>query len=126
MSEFKSEFHKIITRIENNFQKLNNKINSRYLINKKEPTSIDPTWYNLYSDGWCEQGGIITTNKNTTTINLIKPFKNNLYMPILICATFIEGAIDSRTTAFDFTNSNFKIYDAGKRSYRWKCEGYCN
>lgn len=29
----------------------------RYLVDKKEPTNDDPSWYNLYSDGWCEQGG---------------------------------------------------------------------
>ncbi len=29
----------------------------RFLIDKKEATDADPTWYNIYSDGWCEQGG---------------------------------------------------------------------
>ena len=33
--------------------------NNRVLIEKKEPTEADPTWYNLYNDGWCEQGGSI-------------------------------------------------------------------
>ena len=29
----------------------------RFLIDKKEATDSDMTWYNIYSDGWCEQGG---------------------------------------------------------------------
>ena len=29
----------------------------RFLVDKKEATDADPTWYNIYSDGWCEQGG---------------------------------------------------------------------
>ena len=33
---------------------------SRFLVDKKEPTANDPSWYNLYSDGWCEQGGFAT------------------------------------------------------------------
>lgn len=30
----------------------------RVLVEKKEATDDDPTWYNLYSDGWLEQGGM--------------------------------------------------------------------
>ncbi len=57
--------------------------NKRILIDKKEPTEDNPTWYNLYSDGWLEQGGIIPTVKaNTytaTTINLLKPYRDTSY-----------------------------------------------
>ena len=55
----------------------------RVLVAKKEPTDGDYTWYNLYSDGWLEQGGYIyqagdiTGVVNTTT--LPKAFKNNDY-----------------------------------------------
>lgn len=37
----------------------------RELIAVKEPTSADPSWYRLYSDGWVEQGGIISKFTNT-------------------------------------------------------------
>lgn len=37
---------------------------SRILVDKKEATPTDKTWYNLYSDGWIEQGGVY---KNTNT-----------------------------------------------------------
>lgn len=29
----------------------------RFLVDKKEATDTDMTWYNIFSDGWCEQGG---------------------------------------------------------------------
>ena len=36
--------------------------NSRRLVEKKEATATDSTWYNLYSDGWVEQGGKLVVN----------------------------------------------------------------
>jgi hypothetical protein len=53
----------------------------RQLVEKKEPTDNDPSWYNLYSDGWCEQGGkvSITTLNQSITVNLLKPFKDTNY-----------------------------------------------
>ena len=39
------------------------------------------SWYRVYSDGWCEQGGqLTTTNANTTvTVNLLKTFVDTNY-----------------------------------------------
>ena len=45
---------------------------SRVLVRSQKPTADNNyTWYNLYSDGWCEQGGIIGTS--TTPINVKLP-----------------------------------------------------
>lgn len=33
----------------------------RFLVAKKEPTDVDNSWYNWYSDGWLEQGGWFNT-----------------------------------------------------------------
>lgn len=33
------------------------------------------SWYRIYSDGWCEQGGNLTVNQKAT-IKFLKPFKN--------------------------------------------------
>lgn len=53
---------------------------SRVLVEKKEPTDNDLTWYNLYSDGWCEQGGHIPQGSGTSgTITFLKPFSNTNY-----------------------------------------------
>lgn len=40
---------------------------------------IDGTsWYRVYSDGWCEQGGRTTTGP-VITVNLVKPYRNTDY-----------------------------------------------
>jgi hypothetical protein len=42
-----------------------------------------PAWYRIYSDGWCEQGGKISTDNGTIT--LLKPFANADYT--CLCVT---------------------------------------
>ena len=37
-------------------------------------------WYRIYSDGWCEQGGRLTINANTTkTVDLLVPYADTNY-----------------------------------------------
>lgn len=36
-------------------------------------------WYRAYSDGWVEQGGLITVGGSWETKNLLKPFNNTVY-----------------------------------------------
>ena len=56
----------------------------RVLVAKKEPTAQDPTWYNWYSDGWLEQGGVdSSTNTTTSPISLIKPYTTADYSVLL-------------------------------------------
>lgn len=50
----------------------------RVLVAKKEATATDSTWYNLYSDGWLEQGGQ-ATGTPTFTISFLKPFRDANY-----------------------------------------------
>ena len=58
-------------------------IAERVLVAKKEPTDGDYTWYNLYSDGWLEQGGYVYQAGGDTgvvsTTTFPKAFKNNDY-----------------------------------------------
>lgn len=49
----------------------------RVLVNKKEPTETDSTWYNLYSDGWLEQGGQLIGSKNTLVFSI--PYRDTNY-----------------------------------------------
>lgn len=55
--------------------------NKRFLIDKKNPTASSPTWYNLYSDGWLEQGGNRESliGERELTVTLIKPYKDTNY-----------------------------------------------
>lgn len=47
------------------------------MVDSKEPTEEDPTWYRKYKSGWLEQGGYVL--KGTNTVSLIKPFINTNY-----------------------------------------------
>ena len=57
----------------------------RFLVSKKEPTDTDHYWYNLYSDGWLEQGNWFITagstdgSAQTKTIVFQIPYLTNAY-----------------------------------------------
>ena len=53
-----------------------------------ETYSSGTNWYRVYSDGWVEQGGELSsvTQNSTNTINLLKPFANTNYS-VIITAT---------------------------------------
>ena len=57
------------------------------------------SWYRVYSDGWCEQGGQVTGvvyNSTTQNLTFLKPFKDTNYFT---SATPIEG-VHSADTAW--------------------------
>lgn len=41
-------------------------------------------WYRIWSDGWCEQGGEISTDN--ATITLLKPFASTNYTCLCVCS----------------------------------------
>lgn len=57
----------------------------RFLVDSQASTTGNHAWFNLYSDGWLEQGGDYTAGNTTnswsgyTTITFPKPFKSNVY-----------------------------------------------
>ena len=60
----------------------------RFLIDKKEATETDSTWYNLYSDGWCEQGGeLLSVLQNDDMVVYLSKPNVNLNYSVLITAT---------------------------------------
>lgn len=89
----------------------------RYLV-KKEVNGND--WYNLYSDGWLEQGGTIDTlNK---TITFLKPFADTNYT--LIGPGFYianAGSQDVTKTTTGFTTGSIANLTASKY---WGAVGY--
>ena len=103
---------------------------SRVLVEKKEPTDNDPTWYNLYSDGWCEQGGVLTTSSSTEmTVAFIKAFANTDYMVTggSVCGNSTSG-IDAREVPSSInakTTEGFTKYLwTGYSPYFWQACGY--
>lgn len=89
----------------------------------------DTSWYRVYSDGWCEQGGELTTINvdTTTTVSLLKPYSNTNYS-VLITATggkrsnqqFANGnTVESKNT------TNFVMWSADYSFGRiWEAKGY--
>ena len=74
-------------------------------------------WYRIYSDGWCEQGGLGTSNGST--INLIKAYNNTSY-DVLATPT---GGIGTRSFGAICTNTktgtNFKIQESTFSGDNW-------
>ena len=105
---------------------------NRILIEKKEPTDNDPSFYNLYSDGYCEQGGRTANNVNSPqSVTLSKEYKNTLYSVMIT----INGTSTSDfgntyvITARNITTTSFIIgnYNSGSGSnnyYQWQACGY--
>lgn len=87
-------------------------IAERVLIESKKATDEDPTWYNLYSDGWCEQGGRVSVNNDaTSTATFKKKFKDTRYYANWISC---DGAVStgSGTRASDsLTTTSMRIYN---------------
>ena len=98
--------------------------------------SIYPSWYRIWSDGWCEQGGI-TTGGTTSTgkqVSLLKNLKESYSL-----RAYVLGATDSFNTAGTWvktcaiTNSSFYIVSgftgASTSEYAaydcsWEAKGY--
>lgn len=103
----------------------------RVLVEKKEATTDDPTWYNLYNDGWLEQGGnVATAGTNVVlTLNFLKSFSNTDYYFNRSAikktadgnnATTFTGCQNKTTSSVQFYCENSAYVD----SYDWCAEGY--
>ncbi len=74
--------------------------NLRYPVEVSDK-SLMPSWYVVYNDGWCEQGGIIAGSGNGSRITLtfLKPYANtNVYFNSKILSPY-EGTV---TGQFEF------------------------
>lgn len=107
---------------------------NRQLVERKEATETDPTWYNLYSDGYLEQGGKIgrTSAGQTTTIKLVKPFANTNYTVLASTKPDDSDSISGRiytvsknltTTSFNVTNNGWTSEYNGITGF-WEAKGY--
>lgn len=90
------------------------KASNRRLIASKTATDDDPTWYNLYSDGWCEQGGTCLHSTDLATVELLKPYKdtnysisavsgdtNDVFIDTIACSAKTCSKFEYRNTAAD-------------------------
>lgn len=103
----------------------------RVLIETKVATDDDPTWYNLYSDGWCEQGGSTYGQSLSTanTINLLKPFKDINYtvdisfnMPSSNTGGYSVGYDAKTVNSFVVRGSSAGTNESN--TFDWQANGY--
>ncbi len=108
------------------------KINGRRLIRRQLPTADNNyAWYNLYSDGWVEQGGTMTfpaagTSITTKTINFPIEMANTNYtaQPTPIWAqpdAYYGWVLQSKTT----TSMSYNGYNTtATKNLSWQVSGY--
>lgn len=92
------------------------------------------SWYRVYSDGWCEQGGRITKQPNPTTVALLKSFANTNYSVSTQCLKDGNAFLSEYETYIgSITTTSFAI-TAGSASRNgtnvesmimwWEAKGY--
>lgn len=89
------------------------------------------SWYRVYSDGWCEQGGFNAPSSNVYefTVNLLKPYLNTDYT-ILATSRGIDSQdyhYDTASVAYSsVTKTSFKIarHTYSTTGSYWKAYGY--
>jgi len=91
------------------------------------------SWYRVYSDGWCEQGGkTVNVNMgNSTTCSFLKAYKDTTY-----CVSFEATTVSTddtwfksecgsfKTTSFVITNRRYTGSGTDTLYYKWMACGY--
>ena len=111
----------------------------RVLVRSQKPNaSNNYTWYNVYSDGWCEQGGYINTidNNSNATISFSIEMANTGFTLSLGQAFnlsyiyeqrhAVESITNRRTTGVSIKNARFGGSTSAGISLSWQVVGYAN
>lgn len=83
------------------------------------------SWYRIYSDGWCEQGGQITVTKAATNITLLKSYKDNNYNAVG-CQANIDtaGYHTINVSQYNATQIQIRQNTVGTPLVNWIVMGY--
>ena len=83
------------------------------------------SWYRVYSDGWCEQGGQITVTVAATNITLLKSYKDNNYNAVGCQAnTDTAGYHTINVAAYNATQIQIRQNVVGTPLVNWIAMGY--
>lgn len=87
----------------------------------------DGNWYRVYPDGWCEQGGYVSSGTPPITVTLLKQMKNTNYAISIQQANNVGGnpqhyasVVTGRTT----TSITVNQYSNYFFPYFWEVKGY--
>jgi hypothetical protein len=119
----KGDIYGMINNLNNNLNSfgLKDGTNLEYPYVKKTYISGN-SWYRIYSDGWCEQGGYKADDSTTDTYTLtfLKPYKDNTYMFSLI-QQYTDNPVNNPIIRSK-PLTGVKVY--AERAFWWKAEGY--
>ena len=79
------------------------------------------SWYRVYSDGWCEQGGSVNSIVATPSITFLKPFKDDYFKILLTQGGSAQPAMgfsNPSRTGFMWTTQSVD------RGAVWEAKGY--
>lgn len=85
------------------------------------------SWYRVYDDGWCEQGGYRIYP--TSNITFLKPFKDTNFAVITqpTGKHIITGAVATFQANYNYTTTDFQtIANVNITSFVWLAVGYIN
>lgn len=83
------------------------------------------SWYRVYSDGWCEQGGQITVTVAATNITLLKSYKDDNYNAVGCQAnTNTAGYHTINVAAYSATQVQIRQNAVGSPLVNWIAMGY--
>lgn len=83
------------------------------------------SWYRIWSDGWCEQGGYYVLTATTGTITLLKSYKDTDYSITTAGSRTTNANLYTPTVGVTKTVSDFSVY-CDNTFYRvyWQTCGY--
>lgn len=91
------------------------------------------SWYRVYSDGWCEQGGRFNANNTATTasytVNLLKSYKDTNYSIVTCGYSNHADQFKNGVAPYSFTTSSFVIQTFNNDALQpivWQASGYIN
>ena len=101
-------------------------LDTRILVEKKEPTDADQHWYNLYSDGWLEQGGVLETSQ-ATTVTFVKPYITTPNVMVTAKSLSTTSLVASfYVTSGGWENEGIFTLAGGSVPKVWSAQGYTN
>ena len=85
----------------------------------------ETSWWRLWSDKWCEQGGFYANTANQGTVNLLKSYANTNYNVQLTILNAITGDSGSNIKVNSKSTSSFIAWvQTNERPIMWQASGY--
>lgn len=102
------------------------------VVAKQDPTSANGyKWYRVYSDGWCEQGGLSNGGGSSfVTTTFLKPFANTAYNIVTGLlndennSTCFGVKVANRTSTSFQSRTWYSSGSAGNYNFNWQASGY--